>query len=1282
MPGGRRGLVAPQNTFLENIIRRSNSQPDSSFLLANAQIVDFPIVYCNESFCKISGYNRAEVMQKSCRYVCGFMYGELTDKETVGRLEYTLENQQQDQFEILLYKKNNIQCGCALSQFGKAQTQETPLWLLLQVAPIRNERDLVVLFLLTFRDITALKQPIDSEDTKGAVNLFLPVLGLSKFAKLARSVTRSRQFSAHLPTLKDPTKQSNLAHMMSLSADIMPQYRQEAPKTPPHILLHYCAFKAIWDWVILCLTFYTAIMVPYNVAFKNKTSEDVSLLVVDSIVDVIFFIDIVLNFHTTFVGPGGEVVSDPKVIRMNYLKSWFIIDLLSCLPYDVFNAFDRDEDGIGSLFSALKVVRLLRLGRVVRKLDRYLEYGAAMLILLLCFYMLVAHWLACIWYSIGRSDADNGIQYSWLWKLANVTQSPYSYIWSNDTGPELVNGPSRKSMYVTALYFTMTCMTSVGFGNVAAETDNEKVFTICMMIIAALLYATIFGHVTTIIQQMTSATAKYHDMLNNVREFMKLHEVPKALSERVMDYVVSTWAMTKGLDTEKVLNYCPKDMKADICVHLNRKVFNEHPAFRLASDGCLRALAMHFMMSHSAPGDLLYHTGESIDSLCFIVTGSLEVIQDDEVVAILGKGDVFGDQFWKDSAVGQSAANVRALTYCDLHAIKRDKLLEVLDFYSAFANSFARNLVLTYNLRHRLIFRKVADVKREKELAERRKNEPQLPQNQDHLVRKIFSKFRRTPQVQAGSKELVGSGQSDVEKGDGEVERTKKLPAKLTLTEDSRILTTAAVPSPSPSPSPSSGPPSARSTRASKWGRLLGSSSVDSASDTSAKVAVSRSLSARESLRESTAQARQSSTSSSNGGQGNKHLQLSKVFPKAPKLQASQATLARQDTIDEGGEVDSSPPSRDSRVVIDGGAAATATSTATATAAGAAGAGGSASGTTGAPTAATGVKERNLALERERQIEMASSRATTSDTYDTGLRETPPTLAQRDLIATVLDMKVDVRLELQRMQQRIGRIEDLLGELVKRLAPQMDSSGQTTPGDEICAGCGAGGGPSAAVAAPTTATVTTPVDTVITISSPTAAGAGTSTSAIATGTGTGTGIGTASASAGAGSGLLNPSVQVVSGAGGNGLGPLMLKKRRSKSRKAPAPPKQTHAVTATTLAGATVATVTVGSGTTSVTASASASASASAASSSAAATAAAGAGAGAATSPSAAAELLHLRLLEEDFSAAQLTASSVAGTPTASAGTPPAGAATPTTTATSATTTPTGSGRSVKREFL
>lgn len=85
----------------------------------------------------------------------------------------------------------------------------------------------------------------------------------------------------------------------------------------------------------------------------------------------------------------------------------------------------------------------------------------------------------------GKSDADNGILYSWLIKLSNVTQLPFSYNYSNKTQTyELTSGPSKKTMYLTSLYFTMTCMTSVGFGNVAAETDNEKIFTICMMIIA------------------------------------------------------------------------------------------------------------------------------------------------------------------------------------------------------------------------------------------------------------------------------------------------------------------------------------------------------------------------------------------------------------------------------------------------------------------------------------------------------------------------------------------------------------------------------------------------------------------------------------------------------------------------------------------------------------------------------------------------------------------------------------------------------------------------------
>lgn len=95
--------------------------------------------------------------------------------------------------------------------------------------------------------------------------------------------------------------------LMNESSELLPQYRQETPKTPPQIILHYCTFKTTWDWIILMLTFYTAIFVPYNVSLKYKTMDAVPLLVVDSVVDVVFFLDIILNFHTTFVGSNGEV---------------------------------------------------------------------------------------------------------------------------------------------------------------------------------------------------------------------------------------------------------------------------------------------------------------------------------------------------------------------------------------------------------------------------------------------------------------------------------------------------------------------------------------------------------------------------------------------------------------------------------------------------------------------------------------------------------------------------------------------------------------------------------------------------------------------------------------------------------------------------------------------------------------------------------------------------------------------------------------------------------------
>ena len=87
--------------------------------------------------------------------------------------------------------------------------------------------------------------------------------------------------------------------------------------------------------------------------------------------------------------------------------------------------------------------------------------------------MIIAHWLACIWHAVGTAEAPG--DHGWLATLAKETNMPI-----NHSLP--TSGPSLKTRYLTSLYFTLTSLTSVGFGNVAPSTNNEKSFAIVVML--------------------------------------------------------------------------------------------------------------------------------------------------------------------------------------------------------------------------------------------------------------------------------------------------------------------------------------------------------------------------------------------------------------------------------------------------------------------------------------------------------------------------------------------------------------------------------------------------------------------------------------------------------------------------------------------------------------------------------------------------------------------------------------------------------------------------------
>lgn len=119
----------------------------------------------------------------------------------------------------------------------------------------------------------------------------------------------------------------------SFNSERLPQYKRESDKKSKFLFLHYSNTKGFWDWWILILTTYIAIMVPYNVAFRrNDRKRD--LIIFDMVIELFFIMDIVVHFRTSFVDMSGRIIYDQKKIAVHYLKGWFILDFLAALPFE------------------------------------------------------------------------------------------------------------------------------------------------------------------------------------------------------------------------------------------------------------------------------------------------------------------------------------------------------------------------------------------------------------------------------------------------------------------------------------------------------------------------------------------------------------------------------------------------------------------------------------------------------------------------------------------------------------------------------------------------------------------------------------------------------------------------------------------------------------------------------------------------------------------------------------------------------------------------------------
>lgn len=81
------------------------SLADSNFVLGNAQVAGlFPVVYCSDGFCDLTGFSRAEVMQRGC--ACSFLYGPDTSELVRQQIRKALDEHKEFKAELILYRKS------------------------------------------------------------------------------------------------------------------------------------------------------------------------------------------------------------------------------------------------------------------------------------------------------------------------------------------------------------------------------------------------------------------------------------------------------------------------------------------------------------------------------------------------------------------------------------------------------------------------------------------------------------------------------------------------------------------------------------------------------------------------------------------------------------------------------------------------------------------------------------------------------------------------------------------------------------------------------------------------------------------------------------------------------------------------------------------------------------------------------------------------------------------------------------------------------------------------
>jgi voltage-gated potassium channel len=397
-----------------------------------------------------------------------------------------------------------------------------------------------------------------------------------------------------------------------------------------------------WDALVTVVATSAAVLAPAVLVLDIPVRGVVVLL--ESVVTAVLVVDIAVRYRGE--RDRGGTSAGAGQTRLAGRVAGSAIDVLAAFPIVL-------VVGAGTPWQLLRLLKLVRVAQFMHRWRyRAIERATLLRLVFFLYWMALAvHWVTCGWIAI-RNAGDP---------------------------------PDAWNEYLDGLYWCITTLSTVGYGDVVPETAAQKAFTISVMVMGVGIFGFIIGNIATILVSIDPARVSYLQRMEQLGAFMSYREFPAELRDRIVEYYRYLWQRRLGHDESELLNGLPDSLRTEVAMFLNRDLIKRVPMFRRASDAFIREVALELAPVVLMPGDYVVRAGDRGRSMYFVSRGVVEVVSADgeTVLRTLSEGDFFGEVALLSDA--PRSASVRAVEYCDVHRLDRDLFERILESYPEIA---------------------------------------------------------------------------------------------------------------------------------------------------------------------------------------------------------------------------------------------------------------------------------------------------------------------------------------------------------------------------------------------------------------------------------------------------------------------------------------------------------------------------------------------------------------------------------------------------------------------